>query len=171
MIEELESVEFSILEPEPEETVSVVVDQNELFQRLTEWAAESMPREDSVDASTVAEAVVSALDQREEEAQLMTGEEILIPGSEDILVIKEVVQSILSFFQEDDHDVLMDIRDDITDIREYLEQSDSDLHPMMTTSFEDYTVTEGLLLLILLGLFIRFCFRMLKGGFSWLGWW
>lgn len=41
-------------------------------------------------------------------------------------------------------------------------------HPLMTTSFRDYTVTEGLLLLLLLSAFIAACARMLKGGFSWL---
>lgn len=41
-------------------------------------------------------------------------------------------------------------------------------HPAMTTSFQDYTVTEGLLLLLLLGAFAAACARMLKEGFSWL---
>ena len=41
-------------------------------------------------------------------------------------------------------------------------------HPAMTTSFQDYTVTEGLLLLLLLGAFVAACARMLKEGFSWL---
>ena len=41
-------------------------------------------------------------------------------------------------------------------------------HPALTTSFQDYTVTEGLLLLILLAAFA--CIRILKGGFSWLRW-
>ena len=41
-------------------------------------------------------------------------------------------------------------------------------HPLMTTSFRDYTVTEGLLLLLLLSAFIAACARILKGGFSWL---
>lgn len=41
-------------------------------------------------------------------------------------------------------------------------------HPFMTTSFQDYTVTEGLLLLLLLSAFVAACARMLKGGFSWL---
>lgn len=41
-------------------------------------------------------------------------------------------------------------------------------HPFLTTSFEDYTVTEGLLLLILLWAFISWCIKMLKEGFSWL---
>lgn len=41
--------------------------------------------------------------------------------------------------------------------------------PLMTTSFRDYTVTEGLLLLLLLGAFAAACARILKEGFSWLG--
>lgn len=41
-------------------------------------------------------------------------------------------------------------------------------HPALTTSFEDYTVTEALLLLLLLSVFISACARMLRGGFSWL---
>lgn len=41
-------------------------------------------------------------------------------------------------------------------------------HPALTTSFADYTVTEALLLLLLLSAFISACARMLRGGFSWL---
>lgn len=41
-------------------------------------------------------------------------------------------------------------------------------HPLMTTSFQDYTVTEGLLLLLLLSVFVAACARMLKEGFAWL---
>ena len=43
-------------------------------------------------------------------------------------------------------------------------------HPALTTSFRDYTVTEGLLLIILLAAFAAACVRILKGGFSWLRW-
>lgn len=43
-------------------------------------------------------------------------------------------------------------------------------HPLMTTSFRDYTVTEGLLLLILLAAFAAACVKILKGGFQWLRW-
>jgi len=43
-------------------------------------------------------------------------------------------------------------------------------HPLMTTSFQDYTVTEGLLLLILLAAFAAACVKILKGGFQWLRW-
>jgi len=43
-------------------------------------------------------------------------------------------------------------------------------HPFMTTSFQDYTVMEGLLLLILLAAFAAACVKILKGGFQWLRW-
>lgn len=38
----------------------------------------------------------------------------------------------------------------------------------LTTSFEDYTVTEGLLLLLLLLAVVMICVKMLRGGFYWL---
>lgn len=41
-------------------------------------------------------------------------------------------------------------------------------HPLMTTPFESYTVTEGLLLLLLLGLFVSVCAIMIRRAFSWL---
>lgn len=41
-------------------------------------------------------------------------------------------------------------------------------HPAMTTPFEEYTVTEALLLLLFLSAFIAACVKMLKGGFAWL---
>lgn len=44
----------------------------------------------------------------------------------------------------------------------------SEEKPFMTTSFDDYSVSEGLLLCILLGLFIHALFRIIRRGFSWL---
>lgn len=41
-------------------------------------------------------------------------------------------------------------------------------HPALTTPFEDYTVTEGLLLLLFLSVFVTACVKLLKGGFAWL---
>jgi len=49
---------------------------------------------------------------------------------------------------------------------ELLEQTVN--HPMLTTPFEAYTVTEGLLLLLLLCAFLSACVKLLKGGFAWL---
>lgn len=51
----------------------------------------------------------------------------------------------------------------LTEIREVVED-----HPLLTTDFADYTVTEGLLLALLLCLIGSWCIKMLKGGFSWL---
>ena len=45
---------------------------------------------------------------------------------------------------------------------------DTAIHPALTTPFEEYTVTEALLLLILLALFVSACARLLRGGFTWL---
>ena len=40
--------------------------------------------------------------------------------------------------------------------------------PFMTTPFEEYSVLEGLLLLLVLITVIQMCARMIKGGFWWL---
>lgn len=40
--------------------------------------------------------------------------------------------------------------------------------PFLTTSFEEYSVTEGLLLMILLLAVVMICVKMVKGGFFWL---
>ena len=58
----------------------------------------------------------------------------------------------------------------VQEIIQVIEISDLD-RPLMTTSFDDYTVTEGLLLLLLLFLFAKeFILKPLKGVFSWLTW-
>lgn len=45
-------------------------------------------------------------------------------------------------------------------------QTEVQRHPMMTTPFEEYTVTEGLLLLVLLLFFIKWALDSLKGVFG-----
>lgn len=40
--------------------------------------------------------------------------------------------------------------------------------PFMTTPFEEYSVLEGLLLLLVLITVIQMCIRIIKGGFWWL---
>lgn len=54
------------------------------------------------------------------------------------------------------------VSDGVEGVRQALDR------PLMTTSFRDYTVTEGLLLLLLLSAFVAACAKILKGGFSWL---
>ena len=41
-------------------------------------------------------------------------------------------------------------------------------HPFLTTPFEEYTVTEGLLLLLVLAAFAGCCIKLLRRGVSWL---
>ncbi len=68
------------------------------------------------------------------------------------------------------------VLDRLSDIKRELVQmsdqvADIQLHqtrPVLTTSFRDYTVMEGLLLLLLLAAFAAACAKILKGGFSWL---
>lgn len=51
-------------------------------------------------------------------------------------------------------------------IRQEIQQQ---VHPAMTTPFSEYTVTESLLLLVLIGGVVSICFKMLRRAFSWLG--
>ena len=69
-------------------------------------------------------------------------------------------------------DILEKLEDAAAD-REVLEGMVQDIHahyirPALETDFEDYTVTETLLLLILLYHVITSFFKIIKGGFSWL---
>lgn len=41
-------------------------------------------------------------------------------------------------------------------------------HPLMTTPFSEYTVTEGLLLILVIFCVLSICLKMIKGGFYWL---
>ena len=59
-------------------------------------------------------------------------------------------------------DELSEISGQLAEIQQHLSR------PALTTSFADYTVTEGLLLLLLLAVFAAACIRMLKGGLKWL---
>lgn len=53
----------------------------------------------------------------------------------------------------------------LSEVREDVAQ-----HDLLSTNFADYTVAEGLLLLALIGGVVAACFKMLKGGLSWLSW-
>lgn len=57
----------------------------------------------------------------------------------------------------------------VVEVIQVIEVTDLD-RPFMTTSFDDYTVTEGLLLFLLLLVFLKACTKLLKEGFSWLLW-
>lgn len=71
---------------------------------------------------------------------------------------------------------LLDMIVDLGKIEKHLDEVEKDMvtvvqavdHPALTTSFEDYTVTEALLLLLLLFAFLSACARVLRGGLKWL---
>lgn len=57
--------------------------------------------------------------------------------------------------------------EDVTETVEVVEVT-PESRPFMTTNFSDYTVTEGLLLIMVLLIFLHACIKVVKGGFSWL---
>ena len=56
---------------------------------------------------------------------------------------------------------------DVDDVQEQL-QIQEDPRPFLTTPFEEYNVTEGLLLVLLLCVFVRSVIKIVKEGFYWL---
>lgn len=58
---------------------------------------------------------------------------------------------------------LIQISDQVAEI-----QLSADDKPLLTTPFEDYSVSEGLLLLLLLSRFLSACYKILRGGLQWL---
>lgn len=54
------------------------------------------------------------------------------------------------------------------EVLETVETSADAARLFLTTPFEEYTVTEGLLLLIVLLAVVSICIKAVKGGFSWL---
>ena len=72
------------------------------------------------------------------------------------------------FSMNNDTNMLNTVQDILEEIRE--EREVQAPHPLLTTNFADYTVTEGLLLIGLLFGVGKVCVRMLKGGFKWLLW-
>ena len=56
---------------------------------------------------------------------------------------------------------------DMDDVQEQL-QVQEDPRPFLTTPFEEYSVTEGLLLTLFLCVFAKTLIKVLKEGFYWL---
>ena len=91
-----------------------------------------------------------------EQAEVVTGE----PTVDTAMLLLELLDALAG--EEGMTDDVDGIQETVEGIRQALE------HPVMTTSFQDYTVTEGLLLLLLLSVFVAACAKMLKEGFAWL---
>ena len=121
-------------------------------------------------ANCVGESVSDAIADSSPVSSVTDGE-ILVPGEGELVVLERLVEDILSYFQEDDNKILSDIRTHTNAIKTSVASIQQSVapHPVLTTDFADYTVTEGLLLLIFLFMFMKTCVRIIKGGFSWLG--
>ena len=88
-----------------------------------------------------------------------------------VILVEEVAGHLIDIISDigkiEEH--TKEIAEDTDAMQGYMETVVKTLdHPALTTSFADYTVTEALLLLLLLSAFISACARMLRGGFSWL---
>ena len=119
-----------------------VISVDALMERLTSVASESNTDIGQESEGTVNDGEVEPEEDIVAEDGLETGEEV----SELVLSYEDMVLLYLSSIQ-----------------------ADSAFHPMLTTPFEEYSVLEGLLLLLVLWLaVINPCIRMLKRGFSWL---
>lgn len=59
----------------------------------------------------------------------------------------------------------------LDELRTFLEECrEEDKHPAFDTPFEEYSVSEALLLLLFLSVILSWLIRLVKGGISWLLW-
>ena len=141
----------------------VVVDADDLLDRLEARQAES------AQAAQVA-VRSSPMDTQAVAASMTKGGELVLPeeGEVTLDVIEALIESLISFFTEDgtedSDDLLTSIKGTVEEIAVNVEP-----HLLMETHFEDYTVTEGLFLVVFLWFVVlNPCIKMIKGGFSWL---
>lgn len=126
--------------PEPIPPMEVI-SVDELLERLTQGSDEAEPvPEESQDPA--------------EPSPGEPGDTVAVELDPGTLAVMEAMDG----FQDE----LAELSGQLTEIQQHL------FRPALTTPFEDYTVTETLLLLLLLSAFAAVCFKMLKGGFKWL---
>ena len=150
-------------EEREEQEPIIVISADELLDRLEARQAESAEAaQAAVRSSPMGAQTVTA-------AMTKSGELVLPEEGEVTLdVIEALIEGLISFFTEDGTEdgsnLLATIKDRVEEIAVNVEP-----HPLMETPFEDYTVTEGLLLIVVLWFVVlNPCIRMIKGGFSWL---
>ena len=155
-IESMEVVPEPEPDPTPEEETQVFENfMDGLFARLDSWFPAAVSAETpATDVPVVEDAPLSETEPAavEPEEPVLDLEVLDETGEE-----TEDLPEVLSW-----EDVSLQLLTEIHDVT---------VHPLLTTNFADYTVLEGLLLLLVLWLaIINPCIRMLKGGFSWLLW-
>ena len=125
-------------------------------------------RLDALSGVTATREDVASLSAKVEEATLQAGELGPVLDEEIGPVIVELVGNLLELL-DSDSDGASDLASVVEEIRTGVEDiSGALVHPAMTTNFADYTVLEALLLLLVVGWFVKLWLSALKEGFSWL---
>lgn len=139
-------------DPEPVTSPMEVVPVDELLDRISELLAEKDAALEDAEAEQPMETVDGAADVPISDPDPVTG---LLEG-----VVDHLLDMIVDLGKIEEH--TKEIQLDVMTMAQMLD------HPALITSFSDYTVTEALLLFLLLAAFVSACARMLRGGFSWL---
>lgn len=81
-------------------------------------------------------------------------------------LVDNLIKDLFTTEREDEEGEVttFEVGEDIHQIAEVV----TDPRTFLDTPLEEYTVSEGLLLMILFTLFVSACWRMIKGAFSWL---
>lgn len=124
---------------------------------------------DSTATQSDLQAVSASLSASLEQAALQAGEVGPVLDEEIGPVLISLIGDLLGALDTDEDgasdvlSVVEEIRDGVQDISGAL------VHPAMSTPLSDYSVTEALLLLLILWLaVVKPCLAMLRGGFGWL---
>lgn len=125
-------------------------------------------RVDVLSGAAVTRDDLSSLSAQVEQATLQAGEE-LGPVGEDVgSVLIALVGDLVSSL-DSDGDGASDVVALVSDIRTDLQSLSASLvHPALTTNFADYSVSEALLLFLLLFHVFKMWISTLEDGFSWL---
>lgn len=153
-------------------SVSVVGTLEGVTQRLDGLESglqEVSDRVQVVSASMATREDLQAASASLEEAALQAGEVGPVLDEEIGPVIITLIGDLLDAF-DTDGDGASDVASVVTEIRQEVGDISATLvHPAMSTPFSDYSVTEALLLLLVLWeLAIKPCLSMLRRGFGWL---
>ena len=145
--------------PDPAAPPVEVIPVDEFLERLAELLAEQDAAPEDVEV----------LPEAEDPAITIDGDvDIDLPAADPATAIVEhLLDMIIDLGKIEGH--LSEIEKDTGEIQlDVMTIAQAVDHPALTTSFADYTVTEALLLFLLLAAFLSACARMLRGGFSWL---
>lgn len=125
-------------------------------------------RLDALSGAAATREEMASLSAQVEQAALQAGE--LVPASVEEIgpVIVELVGDLLELW-DSDGDGASDLASVVTEIREQVfDISETLIHPALSTPFTSYSVTEALLLFIVLFKFLELWRSILGRGFRWM---